>query len=109
MSENLSTSVKNTESSKTSPGKQHQSSNTLDEECSGSIASLGSLRKKQSFFGSLRHTKKKNKSIEILRGRDSYADEIDPVRWQVSNVLRDSKVQISHTREESNLFMDVSL
>lgn len=84
MSEKISPNAKNNESPKTSPGKYHQSSNTLDEETGGSTVSLGSLHKKKSFFGSLRQNKKKHKSIEILKGQDSFAEEIETAKWQVS-------------------------
>ena len=86
MSGKSSSNVKNNESLKNSPGRHHQSFNTLDDDIGGSAASLGSLtqQKKKSFFGSLRQTKKKHKSIEILKGQETSAEEIDPTKWQVS-------------------------
>lgn len=82
MSDGYNSSPRKTEILKTFAGR---TSHLQEEDGSGSpTASPGTIRKKNTFFGSLRYTKKKNKSIEILRSQELIAEENDSGRFMVS-------------------------
>lgn len=58
-----------------------------------SPTSSPSLRKKNTFFGSLRYTKKKNRSIEILKSQELISEDQDHGRVMVSQFKSKIKIQ----------------